>query len=419
MDGDASKYLHFAQNMLHGFYSPPAPNINLSVGPGYPLLIIPFVAFNLPLQSIVLLNSVFYYLSIVILYKTLFFVIKKQNALIVSLFWGFYYNLFDSMNNILPETIAPFLFSIFLYFLFKAHFSNNGKLKRYLFFAGITLGYIALTKIIFGYVILFLLAGSGFLLLFNRKSVNYRSGLLVSIVALLTLAPYLLYTYQLTGKVFYLGTTAGNNMYWMSTPHEKEYGSWFPEPKPIKDSISLQEKKSVDAFRQMEYNGIMTDDQNIPGTDDYIRRNHLNNFKNILKLSGDKQDDALKQIAFKNIKEHPMKFIENIFSNMGRMLFNFPYSYKLQKPATLLRIPHNGIIAALVLLCLFPTLLNWKQIIYPIRFSVFICCMYFGASLTGSAESRMFSVIVPILLVWISIVLESTVNIKWKFQKNE
>jgi hypothetical protein len=40
-----------------------------------------------------------------------------------------------------------------------------------------------------------------------------------------------------------------------------------------------------------------------------------------------------------------------------------------------------------------------------------------GGSITGSAEIRMFSVIVPILLLWISIILNKTLRVSWRFEE--
>ena len=68
---DQGRYLMYAHNLINGYYSPPAPNIDLGNGPGYPLILAPFVALHLPLICIKLLNAVFYYLSIIFLFKSL------------------------------------------------------------------------------------------------------------------------------------------------------------------------------------------------------------------------------------------------------------------------------------------------------------------------------------------------------------
>ena len=65
-----------------------------------------------------------------------------------------------------------------------------------------------------------MLIGSGFLWIINRKGINYQKGIIILLIAFATIAPYLIYTYHLTGRIYYLGTSGGNNLYWMSTPYE-------------------------------------------------------------------------------------------------------------------------------------------------------------------------------------------------------
>jgi hypothetical protein len=66
--GDESRYLAFATNLTHGFFSPSPPFLDLGNGPGYPLIMAPFVALKLPLISVKLLNALFYYISVVLLF---------------------------------------------------------------------------------------------------------------------------------------------------------------------------------------------------------------------------------------------------------------------------------------------------------------------------------------------------------------
>src|SRR5689334_5704504 len=63
VSGDQPRYLMYADNLIHGFYSP--PELDLRNGPGYPIVLIPFVALNLPYLAMTILNAVLHYLSIV------------------------------------------------------------------------------------------------------------------------------------------------------------------------------------------------------------------------------------------------------------------------------------------------------------------------------------------------------------------
>ena len=133
-------------------------------------------------------------------------------------------------------------------------------------------------------------------------------------------------------------------------------------------------------------------------------------------LQGTDQDDLLKKIAIENIKSHPLKFFRNCISNMGRMIFNYPASYALQKPSTLKRLPINGTLMVFTLFCLIPTIVSWRKIPFKIRFLLFLIFLYLGASLLGSAETRMFTMAVPILLIWIAFIVERSVKVNLKLE---
>jgi hypothetical protein len=107
--GDERRYLMFAQNLLQGFYSPPAPEINLWCGPGYPLILVPFVIIQLPLISITLANAVFHYLSVVLLFKSTIQFMPFRKALLFSLFWAVCYSAYHAMSLMITESFTIFL----------------------------------------------------------------------------------------------------------------------------------------------------------------------------------------------------------------------------------------------------------------------------------------------------------------------
>ena len=394
-ESDESRYLMFAQNLVHGFYSPPAPNIDLGNSPGYPIILIPFIALSLPLICVTILNAFFYYFSIVLLFKSLERLVSFKIALIFSLFWAFYYNSYQNIYLIISETFVSFLICLLIFSLTSAFdLKNSRKTEFYIYLSGLTIGYIALTKVIFGYVVLLMLIVSFFLWLLNRTSIYYKKGLLILLIGMFTTAPYLAYTYHLTGKIFYWSSFTGDNLYWMTSPDESEYGSWIKYP--------------TDSLSKTTF---------VPDGQKLIEINHQKDFDEIKKYKGMERDEALKRLAIENIKSHPAQYIKNCFYNVGRILFNFPYTYTREKPTTLLRIPLSGTIVFLALFCIFPTLVNWKKINYPLRFLLFFILLYLGASILACAETRMFTVAVPILLVWISFILQKTTTIKIKLDK--
>jgi 4-amino-4-deoxy-L-arabinose transferase-like glycosyltransferase len=400
ISGDEHRYIFYAHNLLNGFYSPPAPDIVLTSGPGYPIILMPFIALHLPKICMALMNAVFHYLTIIFLFKTLQQFVSYKKTLIFSLFWACYYVAYQKIFLVNTEIFTMFLISLFIFYLVKA-FNKTGfkETKKYIFLSGIILGFIVLTKVIFGLVVSLMILGSGLLLIIKRNVINYRKGVIILIIAFATFLPYLIYTYHITDRVFYWGT-GSDNLYWMSTPYAGEYGDW-------KGPLTLN---------PLEYGNY-----NIPGADDTLIAHHQKDYDEIYKLKGGlEQDDAFKKIAINNIKSHPFKYAQNIFFNIGRIVFHYPFSYAVQRPKPLFVMPINGIIFTLIIICLFPTLINWRKIIFPIRFMLFLAFLYLGGSALLSAETRMFTIIVPILLFWIAYIAQKSMVFKLKFdEKNE
>lgn len=398
--GDESRYMILAENLLKLNFSQSEPVNIMTNGIGYPLAITPFLALKLPQISISIMNAFLYYLSIVLIFKTLKLIVNKKLSLLVSIFWAFYYNSYELMPFILSEIFTIFLISLLVYYLSKSFIvkKTNGT-KYYYILSGMVFGYIALTKFIFGYVLLLVLIGSLSLWIYDRKSSNYRIGLIITLIAFAINIPYLVVSYNITGKLFQWGGVTGDNLYWMSTPFQEEYGDWYN-------------------FNRINNENYVNSHDYIPYRDSVRSLNHSSVDKLIYKQNGTLDDNLLKKIAIDNIKSHPIKYIQNCICNVGRMLFSFPYSYTFQNPKTLIRFPLNGIISVFLLFTFIPTFLNWRKILYPIRYMIFFVLIYLGGSSLASAETRMFSIIVPILLLWIAYILQNTVKFNLKFKEN-
>ena len=411
--GDENRYLMYAQNLSDGFYTLPPPYLDLGNGPGYPLIITPFVALKLPIIYIKLMNALFYYFSIVLLFKALHQIVPFKFALTFSLIWALYPNTFEAISYILPEVFGSSLVPLLIFTIVKVFKNDSVKQNRkFILFAGLSFGYLALTKPIFGYVLIFMVIGTVLLWIINKTNVNLKKSITVLIIAFITTIPWLVYTYNMTGKILYWSSFGGNNLYWMSTPYENEYGNYTNYPFDTVDNKTM-----------------------LPGSAKQIKLNHEKDFQKILEnkeaqklyikdgkiigspYAGLIQDTILKRIAVQNIKSHPFKFIQNCFSNAGRIFFNYPADYTLQKPSTLLRLPVNGTILVFAAFCFIITLANWKGILFSIRLLLFLGLFYFCGSLLGSAGSRMFSLVVPILLIWIAYILQRTVKIKVRFDE--
>jgi 4-amino-4-deoxy-L-arabinose transferase-like glycosyltransferase len=389
LQGDEPRFLWYAQNLLNGFYSPPAPDIYLWNGPGYPIYLMPFVYFNIPITWMRLSNALLHYLSIIYLFDTLIRCTKIRTALIACLAWGCYFLAYQEMPKLLTETLTTFLLVLAVnqYSLGVAMHS-----KRHCYLAGFTLGLLALTKVIFGYVLLGLLV-TGILSLIIKNKLLPCNLAVVSLVALATCSPYLAYTYKLTGRHFLWSNSGGMNLYWMSTPVESEYGDWNNE-----------EFKATCGLNQFE-----------PCNDWQFANHHSKDLEQIKKFTSIERDEEYKKLAIKNIKSNPKKYIMNCFANIGRLLFNFPFSYKYQEAKTLIRFIPNSIILCLGLFCLPFLLLNWKKLDLSIKFIFITLGFYLTPTILLSAHPRQFNVIVPLIILLIAYILDRTISIKQEF----
>ncbi|MES2849813.1 MAG: hypothetical protein V4685_12205 [Bacteroidota bacterium] len=407
MVGDEGRYITDANNLLNGFFSPPQPGVRLYNGPGYPLIVMCFEWLKLPITALRLLNPFLLYLSLILLYKSLEHFVSLKKNIVCCVFLAINFNIFIAVYVAIPEVLTVFLITLLGFLLIKAF--NNTKGNKYLVLAGLVFGFLCLTKVIYGYVLTCMVLVAFFLWLLKRKQANNRRVVIVLLVACISVAPYLAYTYKITGRFFYWSSFGGNNLYWMSTPHKDEYGSWISQPE-IENGVLVAGKLQYAGLRHEEEknNGYM------PGYRDSILKHNQADLLEIVKFDGNTLalDDAYREAAIKNIKAYPIKFLTNCFSNTGRIIFNFPYTYSMQKPATLLRLPLNGLIVMLFLFCLYPALCNWKKIPLAIRFMFFVSLLYFGGSILGSAETRMFNPLVPTLIIFIAFVLDKAIKIK-------
>ena len=117
--GDESRYVTFSQNLTHGYYSP-KNEINLWNGPGYPIILTPFVQFRIDLFYAKILNSILLLTAMIYFYKTAKLYLCERTALISTSLLGLYYPFYLFLPFLLTE-----IFSIFLVCGFSYHFIRS------------------------------------------------------------------------------------------------------------------------------------------------------------------------------------------------------------------------------------------------------------------------------------------------------
>lgn len=367
---DEARFVMFATNLSNGYYSP-ANDINLWNGPGYPIVLLPFILLGAPLLTAKFLNAVFLFVAILFFYKTLILYMQERPALVFSYLLGIYPPFFRYIHQLMSETFTVFLTCGFLFYLCKSYQLNRNSWKQ-IICASIFLGYLALTKIFFGYVILALILFSFFFYAL-RISPAMRKMLLICLIAMLWCMPYLFYTYSLTGKIFYWGNSGGLSLYYISSPNSDELGDWFWE-KDMKENSKRFEK-------------------------------HRDIFNRVGKLSSIQKDEEFKKIAVQNIINNPLKYLKNWLANIGRLLFNYPYSYSEQKLSTYFFMIPNMFLVVFSVLCIYPTYICRKLIPLEIYLSVLFGAIYIAGSSIVSAYNRMLWPVVPVFSFWIFYIL--------------
>lgn len=367
--GDEGGYVKYASLLSHG-YEFLNGEATLWWGPGYPIVLVPFALLQLPWLAAKLLNAFFLFGSIIYFYKTMNLYIENKYATIVTLFLGLYPPLMREVHLLITESLVFFLVCGFLYHFCRLHRELENS-WFHLLVSSIYMGYLALTKIFFGYVILAgLLSFLAFFLW--RRTDSAKKTTLIYLIALILCIPYLLYTYSRTGKIFYWGTSGGMSLYWMSTSYNaNELGSWF----------SL---KNVQDFPELAP--------------------HKDFFNKITSLPETAMDDAFKEQAIENITHYPVKYFGNWAANIGRLLFSYPFSYTNQKISTYFYILPNMFIVVLFLLGVYPAISRRKIIPFEIYALLLFALITFGGASLVSAYDRQFRPLIPILLLWLSFV---------------
>ena len=166
----------------------------------------------------------------------------------------------------------------------------------------------------------------------------------------------------------------------MSTPYAQEYGDWNNE--------------NFDSNCQSELTKGLNCDNKL------LMKNHGEFFESIKNLNMVEKNDALMKKGIKNIKSYPVKYLRNIFSNIGRLLYNYPGSYLKQRDVTLLRIIPNSVIFNLIIFSIIITTLNLKKMPKEMLFLISFSLIYLILSSLITAYARMFIVVVPYILIW-------------------
>ena len=384
LEGDEGRYWDYAGKLLQGEYASLDNNeySYLWNGPGYPMILMPFRYADSPWIIPRLLNGFFIYFGLLLLFNSLNEYTSRLKALLLCIILGLYYPmLYASLPALMTEALCFFLICAIIYCV--VYFKKDQR-NIYLLLGGLCFGYLALTKVIFGYVLVVLGAIIFSVYVFRNKDKMLLSFGKLCLVAFLVCVPYLSYTYSVTGKLFYWGNSGGMNLYWMSTPYEEEYGDWF-------------------------YFETLNEDRPL------IYERHKDYLLSIKELSPLAKDEELKRKGVEQIMAHKAKFVKNWVANVSRIFLGQPHSYNYQSNNHLYYLLPNSLLILALIVALVLSVFNYKRITVEAYFIVGVALIYLGGVSLLSALIRFLYPIIPLLIFGIVYIFERFIIISKGF----
>jgi hypothetical protein len=365
--GDEGHYVEQASHLAHGRLSPPGQT-DLWYGPGYPLALLPFVVLNATPTAGRLLNAFLAWGAACLLYRTLREYVTPRAATMWTYALGLFPLLLEHLPLLMSETLAVFLVCAALRVYIRLSRQAVPRVWQFGLLA-LTLAALALTKVLYGYVLLTGFVFAALVYLVRRTRIAAQAAIATAL-ALLLCAPYLVHTYALTGRPFYWSSSGGLSLYWMSSPYPGDLGDWYG--------------------------------REIVARTPWLAVHHGAFFERLDSASAVERDEALRREAWRNIANHPAAYLRNVVANAGRLLFNYPFSHGSQNLSKLLHIVPGAYVLTAMTAAFVLTVRGGSGLPAELRAVLAFGAIAFGGSCLLSAYNRMLLPLLPIVVLWVS-----------------
>jgi len=360
---DETAYLKLAAHFAPGVQKP-AGEINLWLSPGYGLFLAPFAALGLKPALLRLLNAPLLFGGILFFYRFLTVVFAPRRAMIGAWLLGLYFPIWKLLPALMSEPLAVCLVCFVLWSWSKILRAPSTS-RPWIIGGACALAWLCLTRVIFGYAVA--ISGIVWLTLsFLRRKTPLSFRLTcVHLLALVLCLPWLFTTWTRTRKPFYWTCSGGLSLYWMTSPFPGEWGDWL-SPENVLTNDALAHHRPV--VREAE------------------------------KFKDAARDDVYKAAAFRNLRNHPFKYLKNVAANISRIFFSFPYTRTPQKLSTLFYVIPNALLLTFFSLALVGIARMGRaeaSVLFP--YALFGGVAFIGAALL-SAYPRMLFPLVPVIL---------------------
>ena len=217
---DEGRYVQFADSLRQGGYAL-ADDDYLCNGPGYPLVLAGWSEARLPLKWARFGNIGFLFATVVFFAHFMALYVPRRWALGTAWLLGLYVPLYRSLGLLMTESLAM---CMVCGLFFAAGLALRTGSRKAILCAGLFFAWLALTKVFFGWVLLgglVFYVPASFLV---REPGPFRRMAAIYLIGLLAASPYLVYTYHVSGKIFYWSSAGGRQLYLLSTPYDEELG---------------------------------------------------------------------------------------------------------------------------------------------------------------------------------------------------
>ncbi len=378
---DESRYFAYAQNIVLGSYVP-ADNPDFVNGPGYPAVLVPFVAWHIPVLWARLLNSLFVALAAVLLYRIVRRMASRGWAIVAAAWVALHIDVLVNAREAVTEAPALLLIVAVAGSLCSALRTSGRRGWWACVGCGVLLAALAMTRVIFGHVIATMVLGSLIMLPFWRRGrQSLVKTLCVSVVAFALCLPYLAYTKETTGKNYCWSTNSGELLFWLTRTHPGHNGCWY------------------------SYTVAMTDPVLAPLYRAYFSR--------VTQLPALEREHDFSEEAVKGLKTAPRsRLAYNWMCNVSRLLFAFPTALTEEGLTFVAAAVFNVPFVLMVGLAGVLALKHRNRIPPEVLILFAIALIYTGGSTLATARSRYFVVITPMFWVAASAVLQRSVRIQ-------
>lgn len=376
---DEARYIECAGNLSKGWLAS-ENNTDFVNGPGYPAMLWPFVAAEVSLLWPRILNGLLVALAAVLLHRTVRHYAGSRWALAASLLVMLHPNLLRLGPYIMTEPLTTFWICAFLW-SFTHALRAPGRATRWIVLAAFTFGCLIMTRVIFGHVVLVMLAGALVAMPFLRtlRIVLARTALIAALAFSLCI-PYLAYTRAHTGHLMCWSTNGGELLYWMTSHQPGENGHWFS----YDDATTLPE----------------------------LAPNHKAFIERVNKLSVPEREAEFSKEAREQFLSSPAAVAKNWIANISRLLFGLPRSFQPEEIVSVPIILFNTPLLFLVPTALLLALRKPRAVPPEIIILFCIALVYLGGSTLASGLPRYFLIITPMLWLFVGAVLQRTVRVE-------